>query len=130
MVTPEQLMSAHKANLEIVIGLQGKAFEAAEKLVALNVAVAKAAQSEAAESIRAAFAVKDVQELLALQAGALQPSAERAAVRRVTSAWAASAARRKSWLWARRSAAARRSFFRAPCSGRFAAPAVESTNAI
>ena len=79
MITVEQLLSAHKANLEIVIGLQGKAFEAAEKLVALNVAAAKNAQSEAADAVRAAFAVKDVQELLALQAGTLQPSAERAA---------------------------------------------------
>ena len=79
MVTAEQLLSAHKANLEIVIGLQGKAFEAAEKLVALNVAAAKTAQTEAAEATRAAFAVKDVQELLALQASTLQPGAERAA---------------------------------------------------
>ena len=36
-------MSAHKANLEILIGLQGKAFEGIEKLVALNVATAKSA---------------------------------------------------------------------------------------
>ena len=79
MVTAEQLLNAHKANLEIVIGLQGKAFEGAEKLVALNVATAKTVQTETAEAIRAAFSVKDVQELLALQASTLQPSAERVA---------------------------------------------------
>jgi len=53
MVTAEQFMSAHKANLEILIGLQGKAFEGIEKLVALNVATAKSAGAEAADAVRA-----------------------------------------------------------------------------
>jgi len=78
MVTAEQFMSAHKANLEILIGLQGKAFEGIEKLVALNVATAKSAGAEAADAVRAVLSVKDAQELFALQTSMMQPNAEKA----------------------------------------------------
>jgi len=77
--TPEQLMAAHKANVETLFGLTAKAFEGVEKLVELNLQVARAALSEAAETTQAALAVKDAQELLALQASLLQPAAEKAA---------------------------------------------------
>jgi phasin family protein len=77
--TAEQLMAAHKANVETLFGLTNKAFEGVEKLVELNLQVAKAALSEAAETTQAALSVKDAQELIALQASLLQPSAEKAA---------------------------------------------------
>ena len=77
--TPEQLLAAQKANVETLLGLTNKAFEGVEKLVELNMQVAKTAMSEAAESTKAALSVKDAQELLALQASLLQPSAEKAA---------------------------------------------------
>ncbi len=76
MLTAEQLMAAQKANVETLFGLTNKAFEGVEKLIELNIQTAKAAMTEAAEAARAAFSVKDVQELLALQAGILQPTAE------------------------------------------------------
>lgn len=79
MMTPEQMMAAHKANLETLFGLTGKAFEGVEKLVELNMQVAKAAMGEAAEATKAALSVKDAQELMALQANLLQPVAEKAA---------------------------------------------------
>lgn len=79
MLTAEQLMAAHKANIETLFGLTGKAFEGIEKLVELNLQVAKSALGEAAETTKAALSVKDAQELLALQAGLLQPAAEKAA---------------------------------------------------
>ncbi len=60
-------------------GLTDKAFEGVEKLVELNLQVAKAAMGEAADHARAAMSVKDAQELLALQATMLQPAAEKAA---------------------------------------------------
>jgi len=78
-LTPEQFAVANKANLEILFGLTNKAFEGVEKLVELNLQVAKTALGEAAENTKAALAVKDAQELLALQASLLQPSAEKAA---------------------------------------------------
>ena len=79
MMTAEQLMAAHKSNVEILFGLTGKAFEGVEKLVELNLQVAKAAMSEVADNTKAALSVKDAQELMALQAGLLQPVAEKAA---------------------------------------------------
>ena len=79
MLTAEQLMAAQKANVETLFGLTSKAFEGVEKLVELNLQVAKAALGEAGNTARAAMSVKDAQELLALQAGLLQPTAEKAA---------------------------------------------------
>lgn len=79
MLTPEQLLAAHKANVETLFGLTNKAFEGVEKLVELNLQVARTALSEAAETTQAALSVKDAQELLALQTGLLQPVAEKAA---------------------------------------------------
>ena len=79
MLTAEQIVSAHKANVETLFGLSGLAFEGVEKLIELNTQVAKSALTEASQTIQAALSVKDAQELLALQAGLLQPAAEKAA---------------------------------------------------
>jgi len=78
-LTADQVAAANKANLETLFGLTSKAFEGVEKLVELNLQVAKATLAESAENAKAALAVKDAQELLALQASLLQPSAEKAA---------------------------------------------------
>lgn len=77
--TPEQFAAAHKANLETLFGLTTKAFEGVEKLVELNMQVAKTTLAEVAETSTAAASVKDAQELLNLQASLLQPTAEKAA---------------------------------------------------
>jgi phasin family protein len=79
MMTAEQMVAAQKANLETLFGLTSKAFEGAEKFLELNIQAAKTAMSEAAHTAHAAMSVKDAQELLALQATALQPAAEKAA---------------------------------------------------
>ena len=79
MLTAEQMIAAQKANIETLFGLTNKAFEGVEKLVELNVQAATTALSEAAQTSAAALSVKDAQELLALQAGLLQPAAEKAA---------------------------------------------------
>jgi phasin family protein len=78
MLTAEQVLAAQKANVETLFGLTGKAFEGVEKLVELNLQVARAALTEVQDNTRAALSVKDVQELMALQASLLQPSAEKA----------------------------------------------------
>ena len=77
--TPEQLMAAQKANVEALFGLTHKAFEGVEKLVELNLQLTKTALTEFADTTMAAMSVKDAQELMALQAGLLQPAAEKAA---------------------------------------------------
>lgn len=78
-LTAEQLIASHKANLETLFGLTSKAFEGVEKLVELNLTATKAAMSEVAEHTQSVLSVKDVQELMALQSGMLQPLAEKAA---------------------------------------------------
>jgi len=79
MLTTDQVIAAQKTNIETIFGLTNKAFEGVEKLVELNLQVARAAIGEAAENTKAALSAKDAQELLALQAGLLQPAAEKAA---------------------------------------------------
>jgi phasin family protein len=79
MLTAEQVLAAQKSNVQILFGLTGKAFEGVEKLVELNLQVARAALGEAGDTATAALSVKDAQELMALQAGLLQPTAEKAA---------------------------------------------------
>jgi len=79
MLTAEQILAAQKSNVEVLFGLTNKAFEGVEKLVELNLQVAKTALGEVAETAKAALSVKDAQELVALQAGLLQPAAEKAA---------------------------------------------------
>jgi phasin family protein len=78
MLTTEQLLAAHKANVETLFGLTQKAFEGLERLVELNMQLAKAAMVDAADGTRAVLSVKDAQELLALQQKMLMPTAEKA----------------------------------------------------
>ncbi|MES2980427.1 MAG: phasin family protein [Pseudomonadota bacterium] len=79
MLTAEQIMASHKANMETIFGLTNKAFEGVEKLLELNVQASKAALAETANHTQAMMGVKDAQELLALQAGLMQPLAEKTA---------------------------------------------------
>jgi len=79
MLTAEQLVAAQKSNLETLFELTNKAFEGVEKLVELNLQVAKASLGEVQSTATAALGAKDAQELLALQAGLLQPAAEKVA---------------------------------------------------
>jgi phasin family protein len=79
MLTPEQLLSEQKARVEELSALAQKAFEGVEKLVDLNMQVARANLGDAAQTTQAAMGVKDAQELLALQQAMLQPLAEKTA---------------------------------------------------
>lgn len=79
MLTAEQIIAAHEENVDTLFSLTRKAFAGVEKLVELNLQVAKASLGEVAQNTKAALSVKDAQELLALQAGLIQPAAEKAA---------------------------------------------------
>ena len=79
MITVEQIVNTQKSNVDTFFGLTGKAFEGVEKLVELNLTASKAALREAAGNTQSLLAVKDVQELLALQAALFQPLAEKTA---------------------------------------------------
>jgi phasin family protein len=78
MMTAEQMIAAQKANIETLFGLTEKAFSGVEKMVELNMAAAKAAIADSQSQAHAFMNVKDVQELMALQAGYLQPLSEKA----------------------------------------------------
>jgi phasin family protein len=78
MLNTEQFAATNKANFEVLMGLTSKAFEGVEQLTALNLQVVKAGLDEATETGLAAISAKDPQSLLALQAGLLQPAAEKA----------------------------------------------------
>ena len=79
MLTPDQFLASQKANLETLNGLTNKAFEGVEKLIELNLQATKAALTESQSHAQALLSVRDVQELLTLQAGMLQPLAEKTA---------------------------------------------------
>lgn len=79
MLTVEQVMDSHKANIETLLGLTSKAFEGVEKIVELNLTASKAALAESGDHAKAILSVKDAQELLALQQSLFQPLAEKTA---------------------------------------------------
>jgi phasin family protein len=79
MLTVEQVVASHKANIETLFGLTTKAFEGVEKIVELNLTASKAALAEASAHTQSLLSVKDAQELLALQSNLLQPLAEKTA---------------------------------------------------
>ena len=79
MITVEQIVNVQKGNVETLFGLTGTAFEGIERLVELNLQVAKSVIADAAANTKAALSAKDAQELLALQSSLLQPAAEKAA---------------------------------------------------
>ena len=76
-LTPEQIAAANKANLETLLNLTNKAFEGVEKLVELNMAVAKTAMTENVQNAKQALSVRDAQQLMAMQAGMVQRLAEK-----------------------------------------------------
>ena len=77
-ISPEQFTAAYQANLETLFALSQTAFSGVEKIVALNLNVAKANLQESADKSRAMMSVKDPQELLTWNAQQLQPAAEKA----------------------------------------------------
>lgn len=78
MLIAEQILSTQKAKVDVLFGMANKAFEGMEKLVALNLQTTRAAAGKAAEAAKSALAIKNAQELLAIQASLLQPAAEKA----------------------------------------------------
>jgi len=79
MMTVDQILAAQKAQVSSLFDLSAKALASVEKLSELNLQAAKASLTESASHAQAVLSVKDVQELLALQSGLMQPLAEKAA---------------------------------------------------
>ncbi len=79
MLTAEQIIAAHKAQLIALQELTRKALTTVEKIGELNVQSSKAALEAHAEQAQAMLSVKDIKELTQLQQNSLQPLAEKAA---------------------------------------------------
>nr|WP_314630469.1 phasin family protein [uncultured Noviherbaspirillum sp.] len=79
----EQFSAATRTNLEsqlaLLTALTGKAFESVEKVIELNMNVAKAALEESTSNARQLLAAKDPQEFIALSTSQAQPNTEKAA---------------------------------------------------
>ena len=73
----EQFATANKANVETLLTVANTAFASAERLAALNLNTARSFLEDSVANAKALMAVKDVKELVALQAGLAQPSAEK-----------------------------------------------------
>jgi phasin family protein len=77
LLSSEQIAATQKANLDTSLGLANTALEGFRKLVGLNVQAVKSMLFESQDAVRGALSVKDPQELAALQARLMQPTAER-----------------------------------------------------
>lgn len=79
---PEQLSTVAKANLEAQLSmftnLTSKAFESMEKMVDLNLNVAKASLEDSSIAARQLLTAKDPQEFFSLSAAQAQPNAAKA----------------------------------------------------
>jgi len=76
-VTPEQVAAANKANVEAVLGFAQSNFAALERLSALNFTATKTAFDDGLAHAKALMGVKDVQELVNVNAAAAQPTIEK-----------------------------------------------------
>lgn len=78
----EQISAATKANFEaqlsLLTSLSSKAFEGVQKMVDLNMEVAKSSLAESTEAAKKLLSAKDPQEFLSLTTAQAQPTAEKA----------------------------------------------------
>jgi len=79
---PEQFSTVAKANIEaqlsIFLALTGKAFESMEKVVDLNLNVARASLEDSSVAAKQLLSAKDPQEFFSLTAAQAQPTAAKA----------------------------------------------------
>ena len=77
-VTPEQIQSANKANVETLLAVANAQFSAFEKFANLSAGAVKSAFEDSIANTRALLGAKDVQEFVALQNSFAQPAMEKA----------------------------------------------------
>ncbi|MFS8978253.1 TIGR01841 family phasin [Cupriavidus necator] len=74
---PTKVGAAQRANATLFADLTNKTLEGFEKMAELHLQAMKATLAETRNNAQKAFAVRDAQELLALQVGLMQPTAEK-----------------------------------------------------
>ncbi|KJK22617.1 Phasin (PHA-granule associated protein) [Burkholderiaceae bacterium 16] len=78
MFTQEQILSVQQSNLESLYSLTSKAIEGFEKLVELNIQVARTALTENLDGTKRALSAKQPRDLLEVHASLVQPAGEKA----------------------------------------------------
>jgi phasin family protein len=78
LLTQEQISAANKANLETLAQLSRKAFDGVEKLMELNLQVAKTLMQENVDHLQDSSKAKDAKEYFSKQASFVQPMTEKA----------------------------------------------------
>ena len=76
--TPTQFAELQKNQMDAAVALSQTFFDAAERLMELNLAAAKATLEESVEKTQAMLSARDIQELIALSSGNAQPTLEKA----------------------------------------------------
>ena len=76
---PEQLMATNKESLDAFVEFAGIAAAGAEKLLDVQIKIAKAVFADTVKHAKSFVAAKDVQELTEIQTSVVQPSTEKAA---------------------------------------------------
>ena len=77
-VTPEQIQTANKANVEALLAVANAQFSAFEKLASISAGAVKTAFEDSIANTRALLGAKDVQEFVTLQNSFAQPAMEKA----------------------------------------------------
>jgi phasin family protein len=77
-VTPEQIQTANKANVEALLAVANAQFSVFEKLANLSAGAVKTAFEDSIANTRALLGAKDVQEFVNLQNSFAQPAIEKA----------------------------------------------------
>ena len=77
-VTPEQIQTTSKANVDALLSVASTQFSALEKLATLNSNVLKGAFEDTIANARAIAGAKDAQEFFSLQASFAQPAIDKA----------------------------------------------------
>ena len=75
---PEQLMALNKANLESAVRFAGIALEGAERMLELQLKMAKSVFADGVQQAKALAEVKDIQEFARLKNTIAQPTLEKA----------------------------------------------------
>ena len=77
-VTPEQIQTSNKVNVDSLLSVAATQFAALEKLANLNATAVKDAFEDSLANTRALAVAKDVQEFINLQSSFAQPALEKA----------------------------------------------------
>ncbi|WP_018230402.1 phasin family protein [Methyloversatilis universalis] len=75
--TPENIAAANKNGIEALLTLANTAFASTERLAALNLNTARALLEDSVANTKTLLGAKDVQDIVSLQSGLVQPAIEK-----------------------------------------------------